>query len=418
MKAIYRKTILPNGLKVITEKLPHVRSVSIGIWVNVGGRNEGPKQCGLTHFIEHMVFKGTKNRTARQIAETFDGIGGQLNAFTEKEQTCYYSRVVDTYLPLAIEVMADMIQNSLFGPEDMERERGVILEEINMYEDSPEEMVFDLFYKSMLNTHPLGRPILGNKKVIAKVSRDDILSFMHAYYAYDNIIICAAGNVSHRSLVSLVKKHFKSLSQKAVKNDRGKPQVEPRATVKYRPCEQVYLCMGGKGISQTSKDKYKFFVMDSILGGSMSSRLFQEIREERGLVYTVSSFIGSYRDCGLFGIYAGTNVQNTKEVISLIRQILKDLNENGVSKEEIVRAKEHIKGNIYLAMESTSTRMIRLVKTELFHGRLIPPEEIIERIDKVTRADVKKMARKYLDPEIIQPVILGPVKRSSLRGVI
>ncbi|MCD6309303.1 MAG: insulinase family protein, partial [Candidatus Eremiobacteraeota bacterium] len=263
-----------------------------------------------------------------------------------------------------------------------------------------------------------GRPILGNKRVVEKTSRKELLKFMQNYYTTDNLIISAAGNLSHNRLVSLSKKFFRHLPEKSRKTDRGTPEIKPRAKVKYHPCEQVYLCMGGKGITQTDKNKYKYFVLDSILGGSMSSRLFQEIREKRGLAYSVSSFLSSFHDCGVIGIYAGTNRQNVKEVITLIREILKDIRENGVSREELMRAKEHIKGTIYLALETTSNRMIRLVKSELFHGRLIPHEEIIEKIDKVTRKDVKKMAKLYLDPEALKPVILGPVRRRALKGII
>lgn len=418
MKEKYNKTILPNGIKVITESLPNFHSVSIGVWVNVGTRFENSGQYGASHFIEHMVFKGTKTKSARDIAEIFDSIGGQLNAFTEKEQTCFYARVVDSHLPLAIEIIADMLQNSVFDRDDMERERGVILEEIRMYEDSPEEMVFDLFNKVMMNNHSLGRPILGDKKDVEKISRDDLLGFMRDYYTSNNIIISAAGNLSHRSVVSLVKKHFRSLPCRSKKLKYGKPVIKPHTMVKYRQCEQVYICLGGEGISQTDKDKYKFFLMDSILGGSMSSRLFQEIREKRGLVYTISSFMGSYRDCGLLGIYAGTNTQNIKKVISLIKSILNDIYKNGVSKEELIRAKEHIRGTIYLALESTSNRMIRLVKTELFHGRLIPHQEIIDKIEKVTLRGIKEISRKYLNPELLRPVILGPVRGRDMKGVI
>jgi predicted Zn-dependent peptidase len=408
---MYNKTVLDNGMKVLTEEMTEFKSASIGIWVNTGPRDEVPDEDGgISHFIEHMMFKGTKTRSAIDIAETMDSIGGQLNAFTEKEQTCYYNRVTDEHVPFAIEVLADMFKNSIFDPDEIERERKVILEEIRMYEDDPEDLVFEAFNSTLWGEHSLSAPTLGRKDTISKIERDDFLRFMENYYAPDNVTISAAGNIKHDEIVEIINKHFGMLKGKAKQSERPLPKFHARHTLKYKDVEQTYLTMGGRGVSQKADEKFVFFVLDSILGGSMSSRLFQEIREKRGLVYTVGTFANSFCDVAQFGVYACTSGENLPEVIKVSNHILDDMRENGVTQKEVDRAKEHIKGGVSLGLESTSNRMIRLNKSELYHGYIIPVDEIFRKIRDVTLDQVNEIAKQYLNRNEYSVAILGPVE--------
>jgi predicted Zn-dependent peptidase len=411
---MYNKTVLKSGIKVITEEIPFFKSATIGIWVNSGSKDETPSTNGMSHFIEHMMFKGTNRYNATEIAEIMDSVGGQLNAFTEKEQTCYYVRVIDRHVGLALELLADMLLNSLFDPVELERERGVILEEIRMYEDSPDEIIFDIFTQAVWNGHPLGRSILGSIDVVNTISREKLLRHVREFYVAEDIIIAAAGNIKHEEVVELVERYFTGFVRSTRKSKAGKPVKihQGKDVLKNKDCEQVYLILGGKGISQRDDDKYRITVLDSILGGSMSSRLFQEIREKRGLVYSVCSFQNSYYDVGLFGIFAGTSVENLDEVIETSFSIVRDVRENGVDEKELIRAKEQIKGNISLALESTSNRMIRLAKSEIYHGRLIPYEEVFENIDAVTSEDVYRLSQSLLDSKNYGVYILGPVGKN------
>jgi len=409
---MYNKTILDNGIKVISEQIPHFRSASIGIWVQAGSWDETPENSGISHFMEHIFFKGTERLSARQIAEIMDGVGGHLNAFTEKEQTALYAKVVDTHIPLALEILADMLINPKLDPEEIEREKGVILEEIRSYEDSPEEQAFDLFNQTLLGKHPLGYPILGTKEVVRKITREDLAAYLDTRYRPENLIICAAGNVEHEQLLDLIVTHFGGMKKGNVPLPERKPaRVHLKNVAKFRQSEQTYLTVGGKGLSQKAADKYVFFILDSILGGSMSSRLFQEVREKRGLVYAIFSFINFYQNCGFFGIHAGCNDSTYPKVLDLILEICGEFCEKGITEEELVRSKEHIKGGILLALESTSNRMIRLAKSETYHGRLVPVEEIVEKVEKVTREQVNRMAQSLLDFDQFTQVILGPVTK-------
>lgn len=410
---MYRKTVLKNGIRVITEEIPFFKSASIGLWVSAGSRNERASVNGISHFIEHMLFKGTKTRSATDIAEIMDSVGGQLNAFTEKEQTCYYARVIDRHIPLALELLADMLLNSVFDPSEIERERGVILDEIRLYDDSPDEVIFDLFTQSLWSEHSLGRSILGTQEVVEKITKADLCSFMNDNYTAGNTIISAAGNIEHEEIVMLLEKYFDGLPVNMIKNDMDERIITQTGieTIRFKDCEQAYIIIGGSGISQRDESKYAVSVLDSILGGSTSSRLFQEIREKRGLVYSVCSFQNSYIDEGLFGVFAGTSASNLSEVISLTYQIIKDVKENGVDGKELVRAKEQLKGTISLALESTSNRMIRLAKSETYHGRLIPHEEVFEKIEAVTVNDIMELSKKLLDWEKYNVSILGPIDK-------
>ncbi|MFH0802591.1 MAG: pitrilysin family protein [bacterium] len=415
----YKKTVLDNGLRVITEELTPFKSASIGLWVNVGSMIEDEKNNGICHFIEHMLFKGTERHTATEIAELMDGVGGHLNAFTEKEQTCYYARVVDQHIPLAIDMLAEMFQTSLFDPKELDREKNVILDEIRMYEDSPDDVIFDMFTRSVWGDHALGRSTLGTQEVIRGMSRENFLDFMAERYTPENIIIAAAGHLTHESVVEQVSRLFGHLKKSSLDLKVSTPESAVNHIIRHKDCEQIYLCLGGNGLSQRDEDKYKLLVLDSILGGSMSSRLFQEIREKRGLVYTVCTFLNSFGHAGLFGVFAGTSNGNLSAVMDLILSILDDIRTRGVTAEELVRAKEHIKGAIYLALESTTNRMVRLAKSESYHGRLIPHEEVIEKIMAVTVEGVNGLAARLLRPEAFSLAVLGPVSENEseiLRG--
>lgn len=415
---MFNKTILDNGIKVLTEEINEFKSASIGVWVHAGPRNENRKINGISHFIEHMMFKGTERYSATDIAEIMDSVGGHLNAFTEKEETCYYTRVVDKHVPLAMDILADMFINSKFDPVEIERERGVILEEINMYEDNPEDLVFEEFNKTLWKDHPLAAPTLGRKDTVSGFQRDDFKSFMADYYTPDNVTIAAAGHFKHKDVIKMAKKHFGKLKGQVKTFSKTLPKFNFRNRVRVKDCEQVYICMGGKGVHQLDKRKFVFFVLDSILGGSMSSRLFQEIREKRGLVYTVSTFTNSYCNVAQFGIYACTRPENLNQVFKLSGEILDEMVKNGITEKEINRAKEHIKGGLSLALESTSSRMIRLNKSELYHKRLIPVEEVMAKVDAVTIEQANELARELLDRDNFAVTVLGPVDEKEVKEMI
>ena len=410
---MFRKTILDNGIKVLTEEIDQFKSASIGIWINTGPKNETMDEAGVSHFVEHMLFKGTAKRSAREIAEVMDSVGGQLNAFTEKEQTCYYTRVVDEHVPLAVDVLSDMFLNSSFDPQEIERERGVILEEIKMYEDSPEDVVFQEFNKTLWAEHPLGRPTLGREETVSSFDREDFKKYMSRYYTPDNVTVAAAGHLKHEDMLGMVQRYYGGMSGKSDPLNKTQPEFHYRNRVRYKDCEQVYLCMGGMGVPQVDDRKFVFFVLDSVLGGSMSSRLFQEIREKRGLVYTVSTYTNAYCNTAQLGIYACTSKSNLPEVIKVSYDILDDLVQNGITEKEMKRSKEHIKGGVSLALESTSSRMIRLNKSELYHQRLVPIEEVIEKVERVTMEQVQQLARDLLNRKNFAAAVLGPIKNDE-----
>jgi predicted Zn-dependent peptidase len=407
---MFNKTVLDNGIHVLTEEINEFKSASIGIWINSGPKNETEENSGVSHFVEHMLFKGTERHSARDIAEIMDSVGGQLNAFTEKEQTCYYTRVVDEHVPLAMDILTDMFLHSQFDPQELERERGVILEEIKMYEDSPEDVIFELFNKTLWEDHPLGTPTLGRQETVENFTREDFLQYMERYYTPDNVFVAAAGHLKHDDIVRMTQEYLGGMKGRSKAQNNSIPRFVKRNHVKYRDCEQVYVCLGGKGINQRDDKKFTFFVLDSVLGGSMSSRLFQEIREKRGLVYTLSTYTNSYCHTAQFGIYLCTSKENLPEVLTITNSILDDLAANGITEKEMIRAKEHIKGGVSLALESTSNRMIRLSKSQLYHKRLVPIEEVIEKVNNVTMEGVRDVASWLLDRKGFTTAVLGPVE--------
>ena len=412
---MYLKTTLPNGLRIVTEQLTHVRSASIGIWADVGSSAERAEQRGISHLIEHMLFKGTTRRSTREIAETMDGVGAQMNAFTDKEQTCYYARVIDTHVELAIDVLADMYQHPLFQPDDLAREQSVVLEEIKMYDDAPDEMIHDLFIQTMWEGSNLGAPTIGYDQTVSAQGPDELRAYMHQRYAPNTTLVAVAGNVSHERVVSLVREHFAEFLGGVTPPQADVPVLKPAQVVRTKDSEQAYLCLGTRGLPMGDERKYVLAVLDTILGGGMSSRLFQEIREKRGLVYSVYSFQQSYRGAGLFGVYAGTSPAKARECVKVIREQLDQMAAGGPTDSELTRAKEHLKGSLTLSLESSSGRMIRLGRDELAIGRRIDPQEIMERIDAVQCDEVTALARELFVPEQLGLCVLGPVDAEGMR---
>jgi predicted Zn-dependent peptidase len=411
---VYQKTTLPNGLRILTETMPSVRSASVGIWADVGSSLETHEQRGISHLVEHMLFKGTANRSAREIAEAMDGVGGNLNAFTDKETTCYYAKVIDRHLPLAVNVLADMFLNSTFDPQELAKEQKVVLEEIKMYDDSPDELIHDLFLQTMWNGSNLGEPTIGFADTVMRVTPDDLRTHMREHYAPNSVVAAAAGNVSHEQFVELVTKEFASFGGSCPQPRAESPATTPATLVRHKDSEQAYVVLGTRGVSVRDDRRYALSLLDTILGGGMSSRLFQEIREKRGLVYSVYSFQAAYRAAGLFGIYAGTSPQNVQACIDVVAEQFGRIRELEVDGGELNLAKEHIKGNLTLSLESTSSRMIRLGRNEFALGRNVSAEEIEEHVDRVTADDVRELASELLSDENLGLCIIGPVDESTI----
>jgi predicted Zn-dependent peptidase len=411
---MYKKTTLPSGLRVLTETMPAVRSASIGVWADVGSALETREGRGISHLVEHMLFKGTTRRSARAIAETMDGVGGNLNAFTDKETTCYYAKVIDRHVPLALDVLADMFLNSTFDPAELAKEQNVVLEEIKMYEDSPDELIHDLFLQTMWEGANLGEPTIGFADSVVKVTPDDLRAHMRAHYAPNSVIVAAAGNVEHERFVEMVAEQFASFEGSCALPLAEAPPTTPAVHVRHKDSEQAYVVVGTRGLSVRDERRYAVSLLDTILGGGMSSRLFQEIREKRGLVYTVYSFQAAYREAGLFGVYAGTSPENVQSCIDLTVEQFHRIADVRVSEDELHLAKEHMKGNLTLSLESTSSRMIRLGRNEFALGRYLPAEEIEARIDAVTAEELQELAQELLPDRNVGLCVIGPVDESSI----
>ncbi len=410
----HRKTTLPNGLRVLTEAMPGVRSATVGIWADVGSSVESHERRGISHLVEHMLFKGTSRRSARQIAETMDGVGGNLNAFTDKEMTCYYAKIIDRHVPLALDVLADMFLHSTFDAQELSKEQKVILEEIKMYEDSPDELIHDVFLQTMWSGSSLGEPTIGFADTVVRVTPDDLRAHMRAHYAPNSVVVAAAGNVEHDRFVELVAEQFADFEGACTPPEPEGPTTTPGAHVRYKDSEQAHVVVGTRGIDVRDDRRYALSLLDTILGGGMSSRLFQEIREQRGLVYSVYSFQAAYRRAGLFGVYAGTSPENAQPCIDVILEQFARVRNTPIDAAEFALAKEHIKGNLTLSLESTSSRMIRLGRNEFALGRQVSPEEIERRIDAVTPDDVQQLARELLLDENLGLCIIGPVDESVI----
>jgi predicted Zn-dependent peptidase len=411
---MYHKTVLDNGIKIITEKLPYFQSITIGIWVMTGSRHENKEENGISHFIEHMLFKGTEKRGASDIAREIDSVGGILNAFTTKEYTCLYVKVLERHLDLAIDLLLDIFLNSNFKPEEVERERGVILQEIRMVEDTPDDNIQDMFNQSFFRDHPLSYPILGSLHSVRRISRRKLLScFTGSYHRPFRIIVSAAGKIEHEKLVEKVASALKYFTHEEIIPPEN--SFHPRAVFFIRPkkLEQVHICLGTKGLSQAHPLRFASYLLNTILGGGMSSRLFQEIREKRGLAYTVYSYQSSYQDTGLFTIYMGVGEDSTEQAINLVIQELKRLKEELVPEAELQAAKEQLKGNLLLSSENTDNRMTRLAKSEIYFNKFITIEEVLKNIDKTTSEAVGNLAREIFQSEYLSLAVLGPVNKKK-----
>ncbi len=407
----YERTDLDSGIRILTERMPEVRSVTFGAWVGAGSRDEHPELSGATHFLEHLLFKGTPSRTAKDIAEAFDAVGGDTNAFTAKEFTCFYARTLDEDLPMSIEIIADMVQHSLLRDEDVASERSVVLEEISMHEDAPDDIVYDLFTEAIWGEHPLGRRVQGRSETIAVMNRDEIDAYWRLHYKPGNLVIAAAGSLEHGDVVERVEKAFRTApagQQRPARSGDEAPPFHPRVTVLDRPIEQTHLVYGSAGVARNDPRRWAVGVLNVVLGGGMSSRLFQEIREKRGLVYSVYSSHSSYAEAGLTSVYAATGPERVEEVLDLVREQIDAVLQDGITAEELERGKGHLKGSLVLSLEDTSGRMSRLGKGELCHGEILSPDEMIERIGAVTREDISTVARETLGSQAWALAVVGP----------
>ena len=406
----YQITELENGVQVVSEKIDGVRSVSLGIWVRVGSRYENLENNGITHFIEHMLFKGTQKRSAKMIAEEVDGMGGQINAFTAKEYTCYYIRVLDENLAQGMDILADMLLKSRFAQEDIDKERSVIEEEIKMYADAPDELANDLFNALVWSNHPLGRPILGTYESLEKIDREALLRYMQEMYTGSNIVIAAAGSIEHEELVGLAKKYFANLPKGAVNIYQPVESFQKAKSLVNKDTEQVQICLGVEGIANDDSDEaYVMSVLNAYLGGSMSSRLVQKVREEMAMAYSIYTYHSSYSDNGLLGVAVATREENAYTVIKTILAEMKDVAQNGIGQDELKRIRGQFKGSLYLANESVTSRMNRLGRALMYRQRIIMPEESIARLEKVTADDVKILAEKIFTGDRYVLLVLGEI---------
>jgi len=413
----FQRTENTNGIRILTERMPNLRSVTSGFWVGVGSRDEPQELSGISHFIEHLLFKGTSRRTARRIAEEFDAIGGELNAFSAKEYTCYYAKVLDERVEEAFEIMADMLLRSLLNPKDIDAERKVILEEIAMHEDSPDDIIHDLFVAALWETHPLGQSVLGQQNVIRTLGSEDIGRYFGTFYRPENTVIAAAGNIDHAMVVDMVER-LMDKDGGDIRHERHSvlPEIRPHTVVYKRPTEQAHIVLGTQGLPRQHPARFALAILDNILGGGMSSRLFQKIREERSLAYSIFSYHSMYVETGLVAIYAGTNPENTSSVLELIKEEIALLLDKGITQEELERAKGHIKGNLVLSLEDSGSRMTRLGKAEICQGEILSLDELLERIDRVTSDDVLQLAKDIFGPRKLVVTAIGPFGEKEIQG--
>jgi predicted Zn-dependent peptidase len=389
---LINKYTCQNGVRIVLEQIPTVRSVAIGIWIGTGSRNENPQNNGISHFLEHMFFKGTKTRSAKEIAESFDSIGGQVNAFTSKEYTCYYAKVLDTHSKFALDVLADMFFNSTFVEEELKKEKNVVFEEIKMYEDTPDDIVHDLLSRAVYEDHSLGYPILGTEETLNTFSGQSLKDYIHERYTPENVVISIAGNIPE-TFIHEVEAYFGSYSGSRNEEFENIPVFHSNRISRKKETEQAHLCIGFEGLKVGHEDIYSLITLNNILGGSMSSRLFQEVREQRGLAYSVFSYHSAYQDSGIVTVYGGTGAKQLDVLYETIQETLEKLKQTGITDKELTNSKEQLKGSLMLSLESTNSRMSRNGKNELLLKRHRSLDEIIEQIDQVTKAGVDEMAR-------------------------
>ena len=410
---MYHKTVLNNGVRLITEQLDHLCSVSLGIWVDAGSRDEAKSENGISHFIEHMIFKGTGNRSSLQIAKELDAIGGLSNAFTGKENTCFYARVLAKHFTVLSDILSDIFLHSTFDSDDMAHERQVILQEISMMEDSPDDNIHVLFNRSFWADHPVGLSILGTEKTVSTINKEKILRYINRYYMPERILVVAAGDIDHQLMVSLFKPIFESLNGGNSNPERSIPRPNGGIHINYKDLEQVHICLGGEASSQVSDKRYSCGIFNTILGGNMSSRLFQEIREKRGLAYSVYSFFSTYIDAGLLGVYVATDLRNVNPALETIQAEIRKICNGDLSKSDLAAAKEHLIGNIYLSSESSDSRMMRTAKNEFIFRRYVDYEELVSDLEKVTADEVVEAACTTFRDGEVSLVTLGPLREED-----
>jgi predicted Zn-dependent peptidase len=409
-----QKTVLPNGLRIITEKLPHLVSVSMGIWVDNGSRDESPGLNGISHFIEHMIFKGTRNRSAQQIAKELDAIGGLSNAFTSKEQTCFHAKVLGHHLPQVTEILLDIFLQSVFEPEEVERERMVVLQEISMVEDTPDELAHVLYGETVYEGNPLGRNILGSPETVQAFTQDNLKNYLQRAYGPEKVVVSAAGQLDHEDFVSLLAPELSKLPPVGKSPDRQKPLLTSKFRVVSRDLEQVHLALGTWAPAAADEQRYAATLLNVLTGGNMSSRLFQEVREKRGLAYAIYSYLSSFQDTGIWGIYTAVAKETLPETLEIIGRELIKIKKGEVSSGELAMAKEFVKGGILLGAENNDNRMTRLAKNEFVFGRHLTFEEIMEGLDAVALEDLVNLAEETVRGDLFSLVALGPVSEGQI----
>ena len=402
------RELLPNGLLVLSEEMRHIRSVSIGVWMKTGSRDEAPESNGISHFVEHMVFKGTTTRSAQDIARQVDSIGGNMDAFTGKETICFNIKVLDEHLPIALDIVSDLVLNPIFTPKDIVREKGVILEEIKMVEDNPDYLVHEIFTQNFWKDHPLGKPILGTKETVRSFEQEKLFDFYRQRFAPNNMIISAAGNLNHRNFVDLIHERFAALARVPNGFHQPAPAVTPRIiTRNKKSLEQVQLCLGVPSHPICYEKRYVSYVLNTVLGGGMSSRLFQKIREEQGLAYAIYSDLNPYRDTGCMTVGAGTSLESTTKVVDSVLAEFREMKSEPIPAEELRRAKDQLKGSLMLSLESSTSRMSNLARQQMYFERFFTMDETIEQIESVTADEVSQMARELFRPDQIAITVLG-----------
>jgi predicted Zn-dependent peptidase len=414
---MFRKEHLLNGVPVVMESLKNMRSVVLGIWVKVGSRNEQPEKNGISHFLEHMFFKGTRKLSAKDIAFEIDSLGGDLNAFTSRESTTFYIKVLDEYLEKGVELLSDIFIYSTFPEEDIEKEKKIIKEEIKMIEDTPDDYIHDLFNQTIWGYSGLGQPVLGHRDTVRSFTREDLLSHIRKYYGTKDIVISCAGNFEHEHLLFMLDKNLGSL-RRGSEPDRGAPpDFKSKVEVFKKDLSEAHICLGVKGLSQTSEERYSLFVLNTILGAGVSSRLFQEIREKRGLAYSIYSFTAPYFDTGVWGICAGVSRKKVREVLEIILKEMNSLKDT-LNELELKRAKNQLKGNMILGLESTSSRMNNIARQEIYHGRYYSPKEIMNKVDSVTLNQIKDLVDRLVKKECLALTVYGPAHEEDLKGIL
>ncbi len=413
----YNKTVMPDGLRIISESIPTMRSISIGLWVDVGSRDEPRGIEGVSHFIEHMVFKGTTARNAQQIAAYLESVGGILNAFTSREQTCFYAKIIDEHLPRAVDVIADLVFNGVIDKDDIEKEKNIVIDEINEVNDTPSDLIHDIFAQTIFGKHPLGKPIMGSVDSVRGLTREKIIGYLKANYQPKRMIVAASGNLKHAELVRLVKKYIPNRPNGELATPKREvPKLKTGFSVTYRKTNQTHICIGAPAIKFTHRGRGPLLLLNSIMGGGMSSKLFQKIREEMGMAYTIFSYLDFFMDAGVIGVYLSTDRKKAPRAINTVLKEIEKFKEIKLPESEIQSAKEQLKGSLVLGLENTSNRMNRMAKHELLVNKYISVDETIAEINMITASQVRDLANRLFDRDKFSLAVLGPVNKKNLEN--